>query len=418
MLNRWQSYGFTLVEMAVSLVILGVVVGGATTMLGRSASHSSDAFAGNFAVNSFDQAIMGFFRANHRLPCPDVTEDGIEDCTFDGSAVAVGVLPLSTLQLSLPPREKWRLPIAYGIYRGKSADSDLGVSSAARYTSIPDSHSAFCPPGTADSDCDLDDPGLDSTTTLVTTDNITLNVLDSCSAITRARIESSTVDKTLLHTGTSSADVAAANIAYALTWSTTPALFSGTTILESRQGLDNSLRFYPPGPSPENSDDLTLGKTFNSLAQAMDCAERSGDAGLTLQSTSTLMTSEYLNRVRLAHLNMIKADRESAVSDAEREVVFATIDTLLSAASLALAIAEGTEGNPVAIANVALTAIEVANAAAGVGLAADSLIEAEDDLEYLNTNILPLARTRLNDAGDGMTEARSIALVVQERGRL
>ena len=449
----FRSRGFTLVELSIGLLIMGMIIGVAVTAVTRIvATPDQGGFVGGFDKARVDAAVTGFMRANHRLPCPDSDGDGVENCSDGGTPVHVGTLPLATLQLTFPPEQSWRLPIAYGIYRGQDPVSDLGVAAATRYTTIPAEHPSYCSendcafdrnnlsgdfefnaPGDLPEDTSLDTSGLenlpdlgslslpdlsalDSVTVLRSVDLSTLNVLDGCVALRAAGAEP--FSDTRLHAGRDAAAVDRVNAAYAIAWSTTPELLGGSDLLESRQSLSNPARFHPPGRMPAGSDDMTAVVSFNALAQALDCNERLGEAALTLQSTSSLMTNEFLNRVRLAHIYLFAQDAQDSVSSAVRDVTFASIDILLAAASLAIAISESTQGNVVAIANVVVSGLELANAIASLGLAIDALVSAQQFLDSIIDGPLTDAHTRLEAAGLLMEEARDVANTVQQRGQL
>jgi len=422
--------GFSLVEMAIALMLFSMVFTIAITLVTRAAGNNdrtggagggvqAAGQTGGFDPALVDAAILGFARANHRLPCPDVNGDGLEQCEVGGTPVAVGTLPVATLQIAYPPEESWRLPIDYGVYRGNTQAADLGRAVATRYTRVPliQAGSPVCPPGTNDADCDVPESNIVSNpVVLAGSDNTTLNVLDSCQALATARQESGTLLPTLLHSGTSDADSGRVNVAYAFAWSGTPNLISGNNLLESRQGA-NPLRFHPDGISPPGSDDLTRVRSFLEVAQALDCSERFGDVDLTFNTAATLMTSEYLNRVRLAHMKLFRDDAADSLASAQRDIVFAGIDVALATAGLLLAIAEGTQGNPVAIANIVVMTAELANATAGLAL---TIIDASDAADFLNDveGVVLLSRQRLNLVGDAMTTAQRVAVTVQQRGQL
>jgi prepilin-type N-terminal cleavage/methylation domain-containing protein len=423
--------GFSLIEMSIALIILGMLVAAAVTVVTRlsqsddrlySNAQSPSGELGGFDPYRMDAAIIGFMRANHRLPCPDINGNGLEDCLDDGGVpVSVGHLPLATLQLTLPPAQSWRLPVAYGIYRGQTLSSDLGRALPTRFIDIPSQHDPYCPPGTLDADCVIDHQinRIASNIVLVAADNNTLNVLDSCDALSRAHEETaSSLSTTLLHAGVSDVSAQRTNVAYALSWTSRPALLAGGDLLESRQPPANPLRFFPSGYSPEGSDDLTLIKSFLETAEALFCAERSGDVELTLHASASVMTSEYLNRVRLAHLQLFAEDAEDSLEAAERAIVFGAVSVALATASLALAIAEATQGNPVAIVSAVVSAAELANTIAGLVLAVEARDAAEDFLDFVLTGPLTLARGILNHAGDLMLETRAVAETVQQRGQL
>lgn len=123
-LKTQHTSGFTLIETAVVLLILGLVLGGLITAIGQSTegNRRSDAQA---LINRVEEALYGFAQANGRLPCPaSNASNGLEvlagggDCTFNGGH---GFVPAVTLGLQgrvnadgllLDP---WSNPLRYSV---------------------------------------------------------------------------------------------------------------------------------------------------------------------------------------------------------------------------------------------------------------------------------------------------------------
>jgi type II secretory pathway pseudopilin PulG len=95
--------GFSLVEMAIVLLIVGLLLGGlAPTISGQiERQHNSDT---RKQLDEIQQALIGFAIINGRLPCPangsiatGQTNAGVEAASCTTSATAGGVLPWVTL---------------------------------------------------------------------------------------------------------------------------------------------------------------------------------------------------------------------------------------------------------------------------------------------------------------------------------
>lgn len=115
-----RSRGFTLIEMAVVLVILGLVAVLVIELLpGITERFRLDQT--EVGLRETDQAIAGFAQANNRLPCPDADGDGDEDC----GATEVGTVPFEALGLDGQPFDEARIPLRFGVYRNASASADL-----------------------------------------------------------------------------------------------------------------------------------------------------------------------------------------------------------------------------------------------------------------------------------------------------
>jgi prepilin-type N-terminal cleavage/methylation domain-containing protein len=97
-----SSAGFTLAELAIVLLIIGLLVGGALIPLGAQVELKRIGDAQK-SLDDIKEALLGYAAANGRLPCPDTTGDGVEDRTavngLDGcqGGVYEGNLPWVTL---------------------------------------------------------------------------------------------------------------------------------------------------------------------------------------------------------------------------------------------------------------------------------------------------------------------------------
>lgn len=121
-MNRQR--GYSLLELAIALVVLSLVVGLIFRFSGLAVEFSNSELERDL-LRSADSALVGFVLANHRLPCPDSNADGSEDCA---GGTAVGGLPFRTLGL---PDARARA-MRYGLYRAPNtgnaaADADLGI---------------------------------------------------------------------------------------------------------------------------------------------------------------------------------------------------------------------------------------------------------------------------------------------------
>lgn len=116
-----RARGFSLIELAVVLVVLGLVTLLLARFLGTAASEQQ-ASASRSLLNRADDALLAYAMVNSRLPCPASDASGVEDC---GSG-QVGRLPYKTLGL---PDASARA-IRYGVLRragDRRMDADLAV---------------------------------------------------------------------------------------------------------------------------------------------------------------------------------------------------------------------------------------------------------------------------------------------------
>lgn len=92
---RVRQRGFSLLELAVALVVLGGLAGVAFAAAGAVAQRHRIAEAQQ-ALERGEQALVAFAHSRHRLPCPDSDGSGREDCR---SGTASGRLPYRALGL-------------------------------------------------------------------------------------------------------------------------------------------------------------------------------------------------------------------------------------------------------------------------------------------------------------------------------
>ena len=106
-MRKLYSEGYTLVELAIVLIIIGLLLGGLFVPL--SAQTDYKAFSEtNVTLDEARNALLGYAIANGRLPCPaTAVSNGLEDpvgtgvCTAKiGTDFAVGYLPAATLGVS------------------------------------------------------------------------------------------------------------------------------------------------------------------------------------------------------------------------------------------------------------------------------------------------------------------------------
>lgn len=139
-MSRPRSSGFSLIELAVVLVIIGLLIGGGIVALDATQlqARRSDQKRQMAVVR---ESLYGFAMAEGRLPCPDTSypPDGIEntsapncpvgdpdddaDCECDSNW---GALPW--VELGVEPRDAWGYWLRYRIYRNGTGSGDLSFA--------------------------------------------------------------------------------------------------------------------------------------------------------------------------------------------------------------------------------------------------------------------------------------------------
>lgn len=100
--NNRKSFGFTLVEMAIVLTIVGLLVGAGFSSLGAFMDNAKQSHTqGNLLVTK--QALLNYVKVNKHMPCPDTDGDGAEDRTGALSTQCsdyVGTVPYDDIGLA------------------------------------------------------------------------------------------------------------------------------------------------------------------------------------------------------------------------------------------------------------------------------------------------------------------------------
>jgi len=107
---KWQ--GFTLVEMAIVLLVFGLVIGGLMGPL-QTQLENLDRKATLKEVALIKEAIIGFALINGRIPCPDTNTDGSEDMSSGDCTNAEGTVPWVTLGVGR--LDGWKRPFTYRV---------------------------------------------------------------------------------------------------------------------------------------------------------------------------------------------------------------------------------------------------------------------------------------------------------------
>lgn len=122
--------GFSLVELAVVLVIIGAIGLVFWRALFRFKSLPAIGSLTATSLPTAEATLNGFILAQGRLPCPATTANGVEDCS-----ASMGWLPVRTLGMSLSEN------VRYGLYRNPTgagtANVDLGITSDKYVPNLP-----------------------------------------------------------------------------------------------------------------------------------------------------------------------------------------------------------------------------------------------------------------------------------------
>ena len=124
MINTFKFYGFTLVEMAVVLIIVSLLLGGLLSPLTAQIDQKNYTEV-KIDLENAKEALMGYALSNKHLPCPDKAaganngvndnpDDGVEDFDAAGDCITQeGNLPWATL--GLIDRDPWESRFLYRV---------------------------------------------------------------------------------------------------------------------------------------------------------------------------------------------------------------------------------------------------------------------------------------------------------------
>lgn len=116
-MNSTRQYGFSLLEIALSLFVLAFLFAQVPAMLGSiNRMHTADPVT--HSGDAGMAALVGFAVQHDRLPCPDSNGDGREDC--DGART--GGFPFHTVGLGSPLTNSAGHALYYGVYQHANAN--------------------------------------------------------------------------------------------------------------------------------------------------------------------------------------------------------------------------------------------------------------------------------------------------------
>jgi len=107
-----KSKGFTLVEIAIVLLVFGLVIGGLMGPL-QVQLESLDRKATVKEIELIKESIVGFAIRNGRIPCPDTDSDGAEDISGSACTRVYGNVPWATLGVGT--MDGWKRPFTYRV---------------------------------------------------------------------------------------------------------------------------------------------------------------------------------------------------------------------------------------------------------------------------------------------------------------
>ena len=398
-----KQRGFSLLELTIVLLVIGSTVFIART-LAPSVSDKTDSqqqgasFQTDSAVlKDAEQQLMGYILSHNRLPCPDITGDGLENCGTAAAPTHSGALPYRTMKLPQPALNAHNNALRYGVYRNPSAvaaqDMDL-----ARDDQLNRFEPLLPPqlPGTPAA------PGITP-----------FNALDFCWAL-RSIARQGVQNASFTFVGP---QVQALNQAFVLAdpgrrdANSNGALFDGNNTVGP--GFD-----LPNRPQTSTYDDQILSVGFFRLAARLQCPEILSSANGAARTAfaahdQAILTTFYLKLMQHAYNEASDGEIMSAVG-----VALATADLAIAAGQLTISVADAVISRGVsAVVGVILAAVATAPAITGEVLAIKGLDEAKQgkkDAKTAEDNAVVTEGSKETQA----VAARNNAIMTQNRGWL
>jgi len=121
--NISKQSGFTLIEIAIVMVIFGLIIGGIMGPL-KMQLDNIDRKETQRLISITKEAMVGFAIRNGRLPCPDTSGDGQENKPGINCTNVRGAVPWVTLGVN--QQDAWNRPLTYRV-DANFADSAAGT---------------------------------------------------------------------------------------------------------------------------------------------------------------------------------------------------------------------------------------------------------------------------------------------------
>ena len=136
-----RQRGFTFAELGISMIIIALLIGGLLGPISRQVDQSRTSSTQK-QLEDIKETLLGYAVINRRLPCPDLTGDGLEDrLTAGANAGACGDPALGTIQvlgtlpwatLNFTESDVWNIRFGYRVASEFSmAASDPSLPQAA-----------------------------------------------------------------------------------------------------------------------------------------------------------------------------------------------------------------------------------------------------------------------------------------------
>lgn len=386
-----KSGGFSLLEMSLVVMIMGAMGTAVWQFLPQLKALIAQQTVSDLAKS--DEALNGFILVNSRLPCPDTTGTGIENCNANPDGTfPIGWIPFKTMGLNLSQR------VRYGVYRQPAAAA-ASVTSDADLAVLKDRFQPQLPSGSSNR----------------------LNGLDFCVGLRNLAMNAGASLTGLRAYMVFGASQQSVPIAYGLAVGgahdadNDGSLFDGSNMLAGR--------FAATGTAHSSIyDDETITVGIGELFTRIGCASR-------LAETNSAVRAAYaaydIDRIATTYIDF----RTFAIQVRNQVVTAANVSIALSTADLAISV--GTSWSSVALMaetagttayTVPLAVAAVAGATAGLAAAIVSKVKADQALSLAQSKLAPAVAFKGSALTSGtaydLDKAVTRAMTLDQKGLL
>ncbi|EJE54484.1 prepilin-type N-terminal cleavage/methylation domain-containing protein [Acidovorax sp. CF316] len=395
--GRLRQAGFSLVELAVSLAIVGLLGVIAWRWVASTREPlQRPAIMGQLA--EAQAAVEGFVLARGRLPCAAATTGGAEAC---GNAAAV-LLPWRDLGLSSRFSQ-----LRYGVNQAGAYNLAVAPANTVSPTLGFDyTQGILAVPQNTEMDAALGRlRGTSGAIPAAVLQNGATNGLDWCRVLRRYAADAAPPAGVLR--ATNPVDATSITLAFIIAHPGMNGVFEGN---------NTGVTFDFPGRAQTNTfDDLAVGVGPSDLSARIGCVARLSAMQAAAQGAYTAYDNARVVQrywaLRVFDIAQAKAAKESA----ETGVILAAMNVALAAGSAALAVASAANTEALTIAGVALSIANAASAAVEVGLAATDLTEAiQAEQDSIAKELA--SRAYLAHVYDTFTQALNSATLLDAKG--
>lgn len=389
-----KSVGFSLVESAIALAVLGLVVL-AFTAFWRSTAQTEVKQTESELLGKAKNALLAYAYGNARLPCPAADATGVANCA---GGAQIGFLPWQTLGLAHARAGN----VKYGVHRKPNPTAALDTDLAVGRDRLEPLMTIGVAPNAAI-------VGLDTALGRV-------NTIDFCTALNTMSATSTPTNTAFLYTNNG---VDSRNVAFAIAL---PGLLDADGLLDSNalasrfDGLNATQTATNPGfESPTRAqsttyDDKVVAVSPSTLFAQLSCGlgvSAAAHAHFNAANAAQIARQGMLDYSFLLSLNAKMAG--AGIASAAATIANATAGVATAASSLALAVAQTILSYGTVGALIALSTAAVVIKAAGLVIALATLGKAiankviADEIE--------------RDFGAVVTRAETLAVSIEANAR-